>query len=450
MGKVKDLKKLVTLFFVLIFLFSYAVLAEGEPEISADFAGVYNIETGEILYSKNSNTIIYPASLVKIMTASLALEYFENKSDYEITVSETALRTLKGNNIKLKVGEKASAYDLIAAVAIGGANDAALVLAENIAGSVDAFVRMMNEKALEIGAENTHFDNPTGYHSPKMYSTIEDLLLISAWAYKNKAFVDLSSMVSYEMKATNESRARTFTNSNLLLDPTHWLRHYLEGTKGLNVGSTAEAGYALSTVYDNNGRTNVVVLVGGKAENWDYYYFDDAKALIEYTSESYEYRDLVERDKPVADLEIAYGKDSDHILLTTKNGITAFLPEGASEEDIITDYVITRKNFTAPVKKGEEWGSLTVYYKGKPVGTTPLVTQNNVKRDYFLYISGGISKFFAHHTVKGVIWLALSILFFAATVTFIVFYYKRKKELERKRQEKLRKLNRARRTVKSE
>lgn len=441
------MKKLILVFFVLAALFTLSAFAEGEPEISADFAGVYNIETGDMLYSKNSNTIIYPASLVKIMTATLALEYYSNKSDYEITVTETALQTLKGNNIKLKVGEKASFYDLIAAVAVGGANDAALVVAENVAGSVDAFVKMMNDKAEEIGAKNTHFDNPTGYHSPKMYSTVEDLAKISAWAYKNKAFVELSSMVDFKMKATNMSKERTFTNANLLLDPNHWLRHYLAGTKGMNVGSTAEAGYTLSTVYDNNGQTNVVILVGGKAEGWDYYYFDDAKALIEYTSVSYEYRDLVPKDKPVADIEIEYGRDSDHILLTTKNGITALLPEEASDEDITTDFVVTRDNFVAPVKKGEEWGTLTAYYKGKVVGSTPIVTQNNIKRDYFLYISGGISRFFKLHTVKGVIYLILSSLFLAVTIAAVAYYYRRKRALERQRQEKLRRLNRARRNL---
>ncbi len=425
------------------------VIAEDTaPEISADFAGVYNVESGEMLYSKNSNTIIYPASLVKIMTATLALEYYNSASPDDVTVTETALETLMGNNIDLEAGEKVSFYDLIAAVAVGGANDAALVIAETVSGSVDEFVSMMNRKAKSLGAVNTKFHNPTGYHSPYMYTTIEDLALICAWAYKNTEFMRLSSLVTYTMSATNMSRERKFTNANLLLDPNHWLRHYLEGVQGMNTGSTSEAGYTLATVYDNDGQTNIVILVGGKAEGWDYYYFDDVKKLVEYTSESYEYRDLVPRNKPVADLLIYYGKGSDHILLTTKNKITALLPEDAAEEDITTSYEITRTDFNAPVVKGDEWGTLTVFYQGKAVGTVPLVTQNNIKRDWFLFISGHISAFFAHNTVKGVIWLILSSLFLTGTITVIVLYYRRQRELERKRQEKLRRLNRIRRTVK--
>ena len=127
------------------------------PEISADFAGVYNVESGEMLFSKNSNTIIYPASLVKIMTATLALEYYNTVSPNEVTVTESALATLKGNNIDLEAGEKVSFYDLVAAVAVGGANDAALVIAETVSGSVDSFVKKMNSKAKALGAVNTKF-----------------------------------------------------------------------------------------------------------------------------------------------------------------------------------------------------------------------------------------------------------------------------------------------------
>ena len=123
------------------------------------------------------------------------------------------------------------------------------------------------------------------------------------------------------------------------------------------------------------------------------------------------------------------------------------MPEGASSEDITTEFVITRDNFVAPVKKGEEWGTLTAYYKGKVVGSTPIVTQNNIKRDYFLYVSGCVSSFFKLHTVKGVIWLILSSLFLAVTIVAVVYYYRRKRELERQRQEKLRRLNRARRNL---
>ena len=440
------MKKLIFALLVLLLL-PHLALANEEIEISADFAGVYNVESGEMLYSKNSNTIVYPASLVKIMTSVLALEYYEKNGDLEVTVTESALATLKGNDIDLEAGEKASFYDLVAAVTVGGANDAALVVAEKISGSVEAFVDMMNDKAKKLGALNTNFDNPTGFHSPYMYTTVEDMAKICAWANENKAFMTLSSLTEYEMRETNTHKKRVFTNSNLLLDPTHWLRHYVEGTKGMNAGSTAEAGYTLATVYNNDGQTNIIILIGGKVNGWDYYYFDDAKKLIGYTSVSYQYKDLVEKDKPIADIKILYGKDTDHVLLTTKGPVSALLPEDASEEDITTDYKITKTDFRAPVKKGEEWGVLTVYYQGKAVETVALVTQNTIKRDYFLFLTGIISNFFKLDITKGVVYFLLSTLFLASVIAYIAVYYRRQRELERRRAEKRAKLKNAKRTI---
>ncbi len=444
----------IKLFFFLVLitvlLCSFAVNAEEdtEPIITADYACVYNVESGEMLYDKSANTIVYPGSLVKIMTSVLALEYYSVTNDQEITVTESALETLKGNNVKLKAGEIVSLYDLIAAVAVGGANDAALVLAETVAGSVDKFVEKMNEKAAELGAVNTQFDNPTGYHSPKMYTTLTDFAKICAWANKNTEFMKLSSEVSYTMPATNVSKERIFTNSNLLLDPKHWLRHYKAGTSGMNAGMTQQAGYTLATAYNNDGQTNIVIIVGGKIDGWDYHYFNEAVALIDYTAVSYEYKKLVSRDEPVFDMKVLYGKDTDHVLLATQSEVTALLPNDALDSDITTDFIVVGEECVAPVKKGTEMGSYNVYYQGELVTTVPLVTMGNIKRDYFSFVSGNIRSFFARESVKSAILLLLSLTLFSSVIAFIVHYYRKKQRLLLEREERLRRLNRARRTLK--
>lgn len=442
--------KLLFVFVFLLSLLSLTAFAEDNPapEISADYACVYNVESGEMLYEKSANTIVYPGSLVKIMTAVLALEYYQTTDNFDVTVSEKALETLKGNNIKLKVGEEVSLYDLIAAVVVGGANDAALVIADTVAGSVDAFVEMMNDKAAELGAVNTHFANPTGFHSPMMYTTLTDLARICEWANKNSEYMKLSSSITYTMLATNESKERIFTNSNLLLDPKHWLRHYKEGTSGMNVGMTSEAGYTLATVYDNDGRTNIVILVGGKADGWDYHYFDDANALIDYTAVSYEYKKIVSRDEPVFDMRVLYGKDTDHVLIVTKNEVTAFLPKDAKPEDIRTEYTLNSKEYIAPVKKGDEMGVYNVYYLDELVSSVPLVIQTNVKRDLFAYISGHIKNFFKNELVKSVIFLIFALIVFSLSITLVVYYNRKKRRLELERAERLRRLSKARRTLK--
>ncbi len=435
--------------FVLIFaFFCFPTFAEevAEPEITADYACVYNVESDKMLYEKGTNTILYPGSLVKIMTTNLALEHYDKVGNATVTVTESALETLRGNNTKLKVGEKLSLYDLIAAVAVGGANDAALVLAEIVGGSVENFVRMMNEKALELGAVNTQFDNPTGFHSPKMYSTLNDLALICKWANTNSEFMKLSSSITYTVPPTDMTKERNFTNANLLLDPNHWLRHYKEGTSGMNAGMTTESGYTLATVYDNDGQTNIVIIVGGKIDGWDYFYFNEAVALIESTSKSFAYRKLVSRDEPVHDLFVLYGKESDRVLLATQSEITAYLPTDAQDSDITYDYKIDAEEIVAPVKKGEQKGEYNVYYQGELVSTVPLVTMNNIKRDAFQYMSGMIKNFFKNQIVRSAVCLSFSFLFFIITLISVIHIQRKKALLRRQREERLARARHARAT----
>ncbi len=445
------MKKFRVLLFILLISLSLTLVCEAdeEPEISADYACVYNVESDTMLYAKGANTIIYPASLVKIMTASLAFDYLSEVGgdDFAVTVTASALETLAGNNIKLKEGETLSFRELLSAVVIGGANDAALVIAETVAGSVDAFVDMMNEKAASLGAENTQFANPTGYHSPYMYSTLSDLALICKWASSNSEYMALASTVKYTIPETNMSAPRNLSNSNLLLDPTHWLRHYKPGTSGMNSGSTAQAGYTLATVYDNDGQTNIVIIAGGKVDGWDYHYYNDASTLIDYTSVSYSYQSLVEKDLPVVDMSVLYGKETDHVLLTTSKEVVALLPNDYDPALVTTDYTLHSTNLVAPIKKGAEFGSYNVYYDGEPLSSIPLVTQNTVKRDYFAFIMGSISAFFEMEIVKSVIWLLISAFFFAIVITVVWIYTKRQRKLRREREERRRRLEHARRSI---
>lgn len=444
--------KLLLLFIITALLSAVTVIAEEKIEeplqITADYACVYNVESGEMLFEKGANTVVYPAALVKIMTSVLALEYYQNSNDTEITVTESALETLQGNNIKLKAGEEVSFYDMVAAVAVGGANDAALVLAETVAGSVDKFVEMMNDKARSLGATHTQYANPTGYHSPRMYTTLTDMTKICEWASKNSEFMKLSSSVTYTMPATNMSKERTFTNSNLLLDPKHWLNLYMPGTSGMSNGMTQQSGYSLATVYNNDGQTNILIMVGGKIDGWDYIYFKEAINLIESTAVSYGYRKVVTRDEPVFDVKVLYGKETDHVLLVTKNEVTALIPKDALDSDITSDFTISAEECIAPVKKGTEMGSYNVYYQGEVIATVPLITMSNVKRDLFAYLGGMIRTFFAREIVKSTVLMIFSLTLFILVISFIVHYYRKKRRLQMEREERLRRIARARRTIK--
>jgi hypothetical protein len=156
----------------------------------------------------------------------------------------------------------------------------------------------------------------------------------------------------------------------------------------------------------------------------------------------------VARDKPVFDMKVLYGKDTDHVLLATQNEVTALLPNDALEDDITSDFTIVGEECIAPVKKGAEMGTYNVYYKGEMVATVPLVTQGSIKRDYFSYISGRVKNFFAHETVKSSILLIISITVFSSVIAFMVHYNRKKRRLMQEREERIRKASRARRTLK--
>ena len=180
------LKKILLLFFMLISISSLAFAAE--LNLNSEAAILVEVSTGRILYEKNSTKQLYPASTTKILTAILVLENCD--LDEKVTVRETALNNIPSGYVtcNLQIGEQLTVNDLLYALMIPSANDAAYVLAEHVGGSVEGFSAMMNDKARALGCKTTHFVNPNGIHDDSHYSTAYDLYLIADYAMKNETF----------------------------------------------------------------------------------------------------------------------------------------------------------------------------------------------------------------------------------------------------------------------
>ena len=171
------------------------VHAAAPPEIAgAAGAYLYNFENDALLYELNPDARIYPASTVKLMTGILAMEALGDTPDRTITVTAEMLNKVVGNNMGLKVGEIVTVNDMLHGLLLNGANDAAQVLAVEIAGSVDDFVDAMNEKAQYLGAYNTFYTNPTGMHSEAMITTVADTAAIAKYAYSLPGFLEITSL----------------------------------------------------------------------------------------------------------------------------------------------------------------------------------------------------------------------------------------------------------------
>ena len=246
-------------------------------EIYSEAVVLIDSSTGEILYGKNEDEIMYPASTTKVMTAILALEY--GNLDDITTVNETAVSAIPSgySTSYLSDGEEISVENLLKMLLIHSSNDAANVLAEYVSGSIEEFVNLMNEKAIDLGCTNTHFVNTNGIHNEDHYSTATDLAIITQYCMQNETFRELVSMTSCTIPATNKFEERTYDNTNNLLLETS--EYYREDCIGVKTGFTSPAMYCLiCSAYKDDMEIIAVILHSDSLSDR----YSDASTLFDY------------------------------------------------------------------------------------------------------------------------------------------------------------------------
>jgi len=264
-----------------------------------------------------------------------------------------------------------------------------------------------------------------------MLTTLSDQALICTEASKNELLLEITSLIEYDMPETNLSKKRHFTNQNLLFDPDHWLRHYTPDTKGFNAGMTPQAGWCMATVYKNDGLTDIVIVSGGSVENYTYHYINDVKSLIDYAKKGYAFTKVLDKGEVLHDIEVKLGDEKDRLILTSADEITALLPVGVNVKTDITVKSEPVKNVCeAPVKEGDTFGTVKVYYGEEFLGEVNLVALTGIKRSFKLLILDRIGKAISNMYVKAIL-IFLSSLAFA----YLVFLYIR--SAIRKRRERI-------------
>ena len=247
-----------------------AIPMNSVPELDCESAVLMEASTGRIIYKKDENKKLSPASITKIMTMLLVVEAIESKklSFYDkVTCSEHA-SSMGGSQIWLEVGETMTVHDLLKSVAVGSANDASVALAEHIAGSEEAFVALMNAKAKELGMENTNFTNACGLDVDNLYTTAKDVALMS------------KALISHEIiKQYTTIWMDTIRNESVQLVNTNKLVRFYRGATGLKTGTTSKAGCCLSGTAKRNGMELIAVIMGAKSSN-DRFAF--AKKLLDF------------------------------------------------------------------------------------------------------------------------------------------------------------------------
>ena len=244
-------------------------------DIRGEAAILIDADTGSVLFEKNANEKLYPASTTKIMTALLALEY--GHLDDTVTVPKSIAKLPKDSSlVPLKPGEKLTMRDLLYGLMICSGNDAAVTIATKVAGSVGAFVKMMNEKAEALGCTQTQFKNPHGYQNKAHYTTARDLALIAREAMKDETFRQIVSAASYTMPKTNKSKQRKLTSTDLMLIDSS--PYYYPYEIGVKTGHHSKSGQCFVGAAVKDGVTLISVTLKSTTSGM----WKDTRKLMDY------------------------------------------------------------------------------------------------------------------------------------------------------------------------
>lgn len=400
----------------------------GVPDVEAKSAIILCGDTGEIIWEKNADEKMEPASMTKLMTALLAVENLKPDQEVEVTGEAAAMPETK---IYLQTGEKITVEELLYRLLLESGNDAAIALAIATAGSVEDFAAMMNERAKEIGCTNTNFVNPSGLADENHYSTARDMVMIAKEALSNETVRKIAGTAEHTIPATNAYEERNLENTNYFLKGVDKevngkkikVDKY-DGVFGGKTGYVGEDKAALVTGLSADGLEIYSLVMGSSLEGR----YSDVKELMDYGKANVSKYTVFEKGDEFGKVKLLGGAVNKVKAVAADNGYIN-LPEGVSASLVTTECVYTDSLF-APVKKGQKIGVVEVYIAGELKKTVELVAAEDIKEGWFL--SGiGISNF---QTVMIGVFLAVILIGF---VTIISMRIRNKRKLARIRRRKL-------------
>ncbi len=359
-------------------------------------AYLYNFENDEVLYSVGADERVYPTSTVKLMTGIVAIEELGDDLSRQVTITAEMLSKVAGNNVGMLAGEVVTVEQLLYAMLVNSANDAAMVLAYAACGSVEAFVERMNEKANTLGAYDTYYANPTGMHNDAMVTTVADTAIIAKYAYTLPLFMEIVSTPKYVMEATNLSDYRNIYNRNCLLSKYYNVNYPYPRATGMNAGATTQGGYAICATAEESstGLSYLAIVMGADEEDGAIYSYVNAIKLFEWAFQNYDYIEVLSADRIICELPVRLSSTLDYVTLVPSENIEVYLPTTVDvERDIRYSYNTYADTMDAPIATGEEAGTITVLMGERILGSCTLVTTSSVARSEFLYFLARVRQF---------------------------------------------------------
>jgi len=411
------------------------------PDITARSAVIVNMRTGAVLYEKNGDVTVYPASAVKVMTAILTVEHIEDRAnnitlDTTVTVSRNAVNAA-GHNITMREGEIFTVENLLNAALLHGANDACIALAELISGSVPAFVEKMNVRARELGAANTNFTNPTGIHDSAMVTTALDMAKISYHAASMPLIMDISSSARHEILPTNmTASSRSLLNRNHFVSRAQQTLHFFEGARGINSGATPESGWILITVAGQPDNVEYLCVIMGATQThsvardaWIPNSFSDARRLLNWAFSVYSYRTVLRQGQPIHTTRVELSTNNNEITLVVDEDVRLLIPQNVNIDNEIDKVIMLNRNpLRAPIEQGDILGEIALVYRGETVARTSLLAASSIERSNLLHILNRI-----YTTVTRPWFIASVIIFLILCAVYIVVSILRQNRRDRRR-----------------
>ncbi len=368
-------------------------LAGSDPRLAtSQSVFLYEVTTDTVIYAYNPDTPVHPGSLAKIMLAMIVLEHC--KMDDVVTVTEgiqsyipngaNNMSTQDGKSERLKSNEKLTVGDLLHGVILLNANDAAVALAHHVSGTTGEFLKLMNNRAKQLGCSNTEFGNISGLYTAVSTSSGRDMAKILREAMKNKDFAEIMKTKSYSIPATEVSKAREFKTQNYLIDDSTLQDFYNNRVTGGMQSYHEDTGASIACTAEYNGMSFVAVVLGAVrtfAENgWqplNYGNFNEVSELLDYGFDNFKVNRIIYDGMALSQFVVNGGES--YVVGEARVDIDSVVPKSAHMNNLQMNYKIVDGGLRAPIQDGQLIATLEVQYRNSVMSEVEVFAVSGVK-----------------------------------------------------------------------
>lgn len=390
----RGIKRIISAAVAVALIFATTINVFAEVSFTPDFdvyseaALLINLDTGDVMYQKNADERLTPASLTKIMTAVLVLEHFQGDISALSTTRVSGgyecydeLYMTGASTADIQPYEEVSYKDLLYALILRSACEAANIIAVNIGGSLSGFAEMMNLKAKQLGMNDTHFTNAHGLFFEDHYTTANDLAILTRYAMSLPLFTEIACSATYTMSETSYHEERTISHTNSMM--LKGSEYYYEYAKGIKTGTLDEAGRCLISTAYKDGYSYLLITLGAPQQNENgenvMYNMIDHKNIYEWAFDSFEYTTVISGTEEIAEVPVEYGDGVDYVIVRPNAEYSRIWSKRIPTDSVYRDIKLS-ENVIAPVKKGDVLGVMELQYGGETLATIELVATADAAR----------------------------------------------------------------------